>query len=402
MRVKAQVRRVHRLARVAVIVGLWLEPAASHGGITSVLQDPRFSRLGLAPIAPTLANTVASTYPIASASSGVTYVYDPSVDTLVRQSGVAGPIFGERAETIGKGVFDLSVSFSYEHLTSINGDSLDNLVNRPRVNGQTLTFPVPNGITLADGRFTTFLPVHVNADLDVTAYIVSPSITYGLTPDLDVNVTLPLLRTSLGVTTHSQVPDPRFPKFALPPGVQFPISVSSASDAAFGVGDLLLRAKYALLRSDYVDVAAGLGLSLPTGSQDNLAGRGTTEVQPTLIFSHVFAGRFEPLLNVGADYNADDVNRSVVRWAVGCTYQALDRLSLSVVFLGRNELAAQSDPIPTPFFFQIERNDIYDASVGMRWRFADSGFIGVNALVPLNSDGFRPDAIPTIEASYAF
>jgi hypothetical protein len=72
------------------------------------------------------------------------------------------------------------------------------------------------------------------------------------------------------------------------------------------------------------------------------------------------------------------------------------------VFLGRNELGAQSDPIPTPFFFQIERNDIYDASVGVRWRFADSGFVSLNGIVPLNKQGFRADAIPTLEVAYAF
>src|SRR5215467_2772729 len=181
-----------RFVKLAGLVFIWLTPASAIAGITSVLEDPRFRPLGLAPIAPALANSVASTYPVASASSGVTYVYDPAVDTLVRQSGVAGPIFGERAETIGKGVFNLSAAFSYVHLTSINGDSLESLVNRPSVNGQTLTFPVPKGITLADGRFTTFLPVHVSADLDVNAYIFSPSVTYGLTPDLDVNLTLPL------------------------------------------------------------------------------------------------------------------------------------------------------------------------------------------------------------------
>src|SRR5437879_105266 len=135
------------LLRLANIIALCLAPSA-YGGITSILEESRFRLLGLAPVGPALANSVASTYPIASASSGVTYVYDPSVDALVRQAGVAGPIFGERAETIGKGVFNLSASFSYVHLTTINGDSMENLLNRPRVNGQTLTFPVPNGIKL--------------------------------------------------------------------------------------------------------------------------------------------------------------------------------------------------------------------------------------------------------------
>src|SRR5262245_19488458 len=393
---------MRRLIGLAKLVAICLAPAAAYGGITDILNEPRFRALGLAPMAPALANTVASTYPVASASAGVTYVYDPAVDTFVRQAGVAGPIFGERAETIGKGIFNSSTASSYTHLTTINGDSMDNRLNQPVVNGQTLTFPVPKVIKLADGRFTTFLPVHVSTDLDVNAYILSPSVTYGVTPDLDLNLTIPLLRTSLGVTTHSTAPDPRFPKFALPPGEEFPISISSDWAAANGVGDLLVRAKYVFLRSALVDVAAGLGISAPSGRQSDLQGTGTTQVEPTLILSHVYGGRFEPLLNVGVACNANDVSRSIVRWAVGGTYQVLEPLSASVVFLGRNELAAQSDTIPTPFFFQIERNDIYDASVGFRWRFADSGLVGVNALVPLNSDGFRPDAIPTVEASYAF
>src|SRR5262245_9121717 len=199
---------MRRLIGLAKLVAICLAPAAAYGGITDILNEPRFRALGLAPMAPALANTVASTYPVASASSGVTYVYDPSVDTLVRQAGVAGPIFGERAETIGKGVFNFSTSFSYVHLTTVNGSDMDSLVNKPRVNGQTLTFKVPDGIVLADGRVTTVLPVRVTTDLDVKAYIFSPSVTYGVTPDLDVNLTLPVLGTTLGVTTHSEAPDP--------------------------------------------------------------------------------------------------------------------------------------------------------------------------------------------------
>src|SRR5512139_3499831 len=98
-------------------------------GIADVLRDPRFDRLGLAPIAPVLANTVASTYPVASASSSVIYAYNPELDALERQAGVAGPIIGERAETIGKGQFTLAASYSYVHLTTINGEDLDSLLN---------------------------------------------------------------------------------------------------------------------------------------------------------------------------------------------------------------------------------------------------------------------------------
>ncbi len=394
--------RLLALQRVGLVALCLCQPAIARGSLADVLLNPRFSRLGLAPIAPVLANTVALTYPVASASSSIVYVYDAQLDTLVRQVGVAGPIIGERAETIGKGQFNVGLSYSYVHLTKINGEQMDSLLNAPRVNGQTLIFPVKGGTTLKDGRFTTFLPVKVIADLDVTANIMAASATYGVTPDLDVNLTLPLLQTSLGVTAHTQVPDPRFPQFALAPGnPNAQTGTQALSDAAFGVGDLLLRAKY-LHRSEWVDVAGLLGLSLPTGSANDFRGTGTTRVQPTLVLSRVFMNRFEPFLDAGVDINANDVSRSIIRWAVGGTAQIIDPLSLSLVFLGRHELSAQADPIQTPFFFQIERNDQYAMSVGCRWRFAPTGFVSLNAIVPLNEQGFQPAAIPTVEVEYSF
>ena len=55
-----------------------------------------------------------------------------------------------------------------------------------------------------------------------------------------------------------------------------------------------------------------------------------------------------------------------------------------------------------PFFFQIERNDIYDASIGLRWLFAESGILSANAVVPLNRDGLRAAVVPTLAVEYAF
>jgi len=377
-----------------------LDTSARAGSLSDLLESPLFRRLELAQIAPALATTVASSYPVASASSSVTYVYNPALETFERETRVAGPIIGERAETIGKGAFNFAASYSYVHLTTINGDDLDQLVNRVTVGGRLIVFPVKGGTKLKDGRFTNFLPVRVVADLDVEAHIFAPSLTYGVTPDFDVNLTVPLVRTALDVTADTEVPDPRLPQFAVPAG---PTRGSrSLSDSAFGVGDILLRAKYILRRERPFDVAAGLGLSLPSGDEKNFQGSGTTRVQPTLIFSRIFADRFQPLVNIGMDLNADDAGRSVFRWAVGGTATLVGPLTGALVFLGRDELGAQADKIQRPFFFQIERNDIFDASIGVRWRFTDSGVVALNTLVPLNNDGLRPDVIPTFEVEYAF
>jgi len=391
---------------------------ARAGKLADLFSSGELSGLELGPIGPALANTVASTYPVASASSSVTYAFNPATETFERRTGVLGPIVGERAETIGKGQINIGVSYSSVDLSTVNGEDLGHLENRSSIAGRVVSFPVPGGVTLADGRFTNFLPVHVFANIDVEADIATPGITYGITPDLDVNLTVPILKTLLSVKVGEDVPDPRLPQFRLrdcspdaPEGDPTrcganeirPARISrSAVARATGIGDVLLRAKYVLPREAPVDLAAGLGVSFPSGDEDDFHGTGTYRVQPTLIVSRLVAERFEPLLNVGVDINANNVDRSIVRWAVGTTAQLVGPLSGAAVFLGRHEISAQSQKITAPFFFQIERNDVYDASIGLRLLFAESGVISANAVLPLNRDGLRADVIPTVEVEYAF
>jgi hypothetical protein len=377
-------------------------PAARAGSLTDVFRRPEFENLGLAPLGDVLATTVASAYPVASASSSVIYQFNPALDTVERRTGVAGPLFGERAETIGKGRLNLGLAYSYIHFTTVNGDDLSSLPSRRTVGGRILFIPTGRDTVLKNGRITTFLPVQVTADIDVTAHQLAASATYGLTPRLDVNLTVPLLHTSLDLTANGLAPDPRFPQFELPPGEPSTTIHPSGFADSTGVGDVLLRAKYLIHDGAPVDVAAGLGLALPSGNEDDFQGAGATRVQPALILSRLFTERVEAFLNLGVDCNADDVDRSVVRWAVGGTAQVAETLTAAVTFLGRNELGAQAEPIRLPFFFQIERNDIYDASVGLRWRFAESGILSANVVLPLNRDGIRAVAVPTLDVEYGF
>jgi outer membrane putative beta-barrel porin/alpha-amylase len=386
------------LAAVAVVA-----PGIAAASLSDVLRSPRFAHLGIAPLATPLAETVAATYPVASASASVEFEYDPKLDVIVRRPGVLGPIVGERAETLGPGRFELGVAYSFVDLATINGSSLDDLVSAPARHGRILFVPVPGGITLRDGRTTTLLPVRVGLDLGMTAHVVAPSVTYGVTSDWDVNVTAPVLRTALDVRTETRVPDPRIPEFALPRGDPAAGTFTDEeSDASEGVGDLLLRTKYVVHRGAPVDLAVGLGLALPTGSRADFQGSGTTRVEPLLIASRRVAQRLELLANAGAELNANDVDRSVVRWAVGGTAMLFEPLAAAVTFLGRHELARQTEPIRLPFFFQIERNEMYDVAVGLRWRFAAAGIVSADALLPLNRDGLRSDVTPTVQAEYAF
>jgi hypothetical protein len=402
-------RRGRRAARAVGCLAILVAAKNGHArNLTDVFkgslgQINSLADLGLSQIGPALANTVASTYPVASASSSIAYVFDPKSDSYERRTRVLGPIFGERAETIGEGNLSVGLSYSYVNLKTINGDDLDDLVNRASINGRVASFPVPGGVTLADGRFTNFLPVEAHVDIGVEAQIWTPTFTYGVTPDLDLNLYVPLVKTRLGLSVAATVPDPRLPQFALDPGDPNAQTLhGSSSESAFGIGDLLLRAKYVFLREQPIDFAVLLGLSLPTGDPGDLQGTGTTRVQPTFVFSRVLADRFEPILNLGFDLDANDVARSVFRWAAGSTAEIYGPLNGALVFFGRHEFEAQSDPLETPFFLQIERNDQYDASIGLRYLLGDNGVLSANAIVPLNEEGFRADVIPTIEFEYVF
>lgn len=373
--------------------------------------------LELEPLGPALASTVAATYPVASASSSVTYRFNPATETFERQTRVLGPVIGERAETIGSGQISIGISYSLVDLSTINGHDLGNLVNQPSIGGRVISFAVPGGVLLGDGRYANFLPVYVRANIAVEAEVGTPSLTWGLTPDLDVNLTVPLVRTMLDVKVSEDVPDPRLPEFRLrdcrpdaPLGDLSRCAVNEirpthidrqASSHAAGVGDVLLRAKYVVLRHSIVDAAVGLGVSFPSGDENNFQGSGAYQVQPELILSRVIAERFEPLFNASVDINANTVDRSVVRWAAGATAYLVGPLSGAAVVLGRHELSAQSDKIPVPFFLQIQRNDMYDASFGVRLLFAESGVLSASASVPLNRDGLRADVIPTLAIEYA-
>jgi hypothetical protein len=69
-----------------------------------------------------------SQLPIASPSSGITFIYDPSLKTFAPSTDESlGPILGDRATTIGR--HKLFLGFSYQHFnfSTIDGKSLGNI-----------------------------------------------------------------------------------------------------------------------------------------------------------------------------------------------------------------------------------------------------------------------------------
>src|SRR5690349_8629475 len=64
-------------------------------------------------LASNIADTAARAVPVISSSAGFTYRYNPNTEVFERTSETLGPLFMERPDTLGRGKFNLSVSFEY-------------------------------------------------------------------------------------------------------------------------------------------------------------------------------------------------------------------------------------------------------------------------------------------------
>jgi hypothetical protein len=179
-----------------------------------------------------------------------------------------------------------------------------------------------------------------------------------------------------------------------------------------------------------------LNLQLPSGETRNFHGTGDVHLSTFLYFSQIFWKHFEPRLNIGVDFNTDDVDRSNFLYAVGGTLLIGTQLGVIVDFLGRSEFSKLPvhipkngiyptgrvldrnantctttqpcfikpiDPIPIPFFPEkIKRNDIADFAFGLRYALGTRGTVFFGGIVPINDDGLRADFIPSGGLEYTF
>src|SRR5262249_3384804 len=138
-----------------------------------------------APFVPELERDVASAtdFPVATTGFGFSYHFDPGSTFFVRSERTLGSTFIERPATIGQGLFDIRLTYFYAHFTESDGDSLEGLV-------EPVLFRTVGLLDLGKVRFQQFA---------LTSQTIHVAATYGLLPDLDLSVLVPLQETSLKV-----------------------------------------------------------------------------------------------------------------------------------------------------------------------------------------------------------
>ena len=244
-----------------------------------------------------LATQLASA-PLPSPASGFTYGFDPDLGVFNRSTVSFGPIFTERAETIGAKRFSTGATFQEFRFDTIEGVDLDRV---PAVFTH-------DGFEQGGGRGD--LVTTTNAiDARVSQFVAF--LTYGLTDSLDVSLAVPLVNTDLTVVSDSVVrrigtTDPETHFFNTSSDDVGDRRIFTAFGIASGIGDLTIRLKQTVKRSGWGAMALALDVRLPTGDEEQLPGSGAPGIKPFLIWSNSY-GIVSPHVNAAYEWNGSSI-----------------------------------------------------------------------------------------------
>lgn len=397
--------------------------------------------------------TQLATVPVASSSGGFTYTFDSATGTFNRASESFGPLFAERAQTIGKGKWNLGFSF-----ISSDYDKLDDL----ELGGQQIEFQLRHADVNGDG--TNINPndpnfhfegdlIGVKTSVGVDTETTFIFLNYGVTNRFDLGLAIPFVSVDLSASSlltidrlatgnlspfhvffeADSLTDPSVPGFdaSLPPRSQ---AFFSSADSASGLGDILLRFKYRF--RDQGSWALAADLRLPTGDEEDLLGSGVTQSKVFLIGSTTWGEAFSPHLNVGYTFSSgsSDVVEDLpdeYNLTLGFDVAVHPRLTLAVDFIGRvlqdakkavsesqtflfcrafpnvdpncgvggNALSAQRNVVTFP----EDDLTVVLGAAGLRFNPVGNLLISANVLVNLTDEGLQADGlVPAVSLDYSF
>lgn len=327
-------------------------------------------------------------FPVASTVPGFTFVYDESLQLMQRESAM-GPFFSEQARTLGRRKLEVGMSFLYADLDRLEGDDAQ----------FGLGFFGQSGAAIIQSEFS------------LESWIWNFYATYGITDWLDVNVLVPLVYSKFSVSATAAAADLT--------GGTGTFHFSDSEDKV-GIGDMLLRAKAKVVDTEHFDLAAALSFRLATGKEENFQGLGDYTVTPLLIAS-VPLGPHSIHASMGAEMNADSVDRSRARYTLGGTLRIVEQVAFLVDFLGSSGFVDEDVTLPprTSGLLKVtdvpggefplggstaklKRTDLLDLAAGFKVNLFGTAIAYVGAIVPLNNDGLRTEVAPTGGLEFTF
>ena len=341
----------------------------------------------------------AANLPLSATASGVTFRFVGGLP--VRTSTSLGPIFGERAQTLGKGRFVVGANMSALNFTSLRGVPLNQII---------LNFshddvpPAGLGQPLRENDV-----LQVKLDLSVNLLVTTFYTTWGISDHVDIGLAVPMVHTGMTGRSRGQF----FP-FGIPTSHFFagdsarPVLSASAATfgSATGLGDIALRAKWSMYGDQNAGVAFMADARLPTGSDEDLTGSGHMSVRGILLAS-TRLGDFAPHVNVG--YAARGGRNDAILAAGGFDQPLSSWATIAVDALTEWQVGESSLKLPGDVHYEfpvartisptnipnIKDHRMY-GSFGMKFRTPGGPILVANALMPLRRGGLESRFIWTL------
>jgi hypothetical protein len=369
------------------------------GGTANFKAPPAFSGLNAA------IGTQVSQIPTPSPESGIVFSFGPSGLTGESQ---LGPIFSQRAATIGKNKLYLAFSYQYFEFDQID-----------QVRLKQIPLQISGCSPTTSGCVSPFIETASRLDLKVhqfTAYA-----TYGILPRLDVSLSVPFLDVRMGMNTTCTICSQ-----TQPDGSLLAFTPNRAAASSSGIGDLTLRFKGLVWKGERAGLAAGADIRIPSGDEFNYLGTGTAGGGPFAAFS--YRGRFSPHANIGYMWNGDSILASTgnspqhlpneLTYTAGVDVQAIKSIAVVFDFLGETFFSAHRvllgvrAPLNHPDIAcststtstqcRKETLNTNSFAVGAKFKPAGNFLISANVLFSLDHNGLHHKPAPMVGASYTF
>ncbi|HET8656097.1 MAG TPA: hypothetical protein VFL93_11320 [Longimicrobiaceae bacterium] len=337
--------------------------------------------------------TSISGIPISSASGGYTYQFVNGAP--VQTSISAGPIFGERAPTLGRHRVLLGANLTRFSFQSLRGVPMNDL--EFNFTHQNVGSPV-----YGDPEFENdVLEVHTAVDFSLAIGTIYAA--YGLLDWLDVGVAVPLVHASLRGSSAAMIQafEGADTPHQLTPGS---ITAETSNEgSATGVGDVALRMKANLTPGAAFDFGVLGDVRLPTGDEQNFLGTGYVTARGLAILSTRIQN-FSPHLNGGFLYRGGADANDAILLTAGFDQLISSRATLAFDVLSEWVVGDPAISVPgpveftQPFVRSVQpssipnmRDDIVNAAIGAKLLVGRGVTVVVDGLAPLNRGGMRPD-----------
>ncbi len=359
-----------------------------------------------------LGNAIAasvSNTPVSATSSGVTYEFVGGLPVKTSTSG--GAIFGERAQTLGRGRFFVGGNVTAMHFERLRGIRMDGILyNFTHQN-------LPPVDTLGSPGFENDV-VRVQVAMNINLLVNSFVMSYGLVDGVDLSVAVPIVHlsiqgTSVATILPAEYPTPHY--FATDANGNLVLTAVSGVDGSkTGLGDVAARIKVNIAQGKKVGVALLADARFPTGDKNNFLGAGAFSGRGLGIVSAKF-GTIAPHLNLGYAFrDAAQANNSIVATG-GFDNSLAPWATMAFDLLSEWQVGASKLKVPGPVEYQApylheviptnipnQRDDFLSASVGFKFQTQRGILIVTNALFPLRNAGLQPSVVWTGGLEYNF